>query len=641
METINNKLYDQGSVFVKMLESLTLYQFVSQDGSIRSDAMLSNYFLRALLKLKATESNKYLIPLKQWYVEQSVKEDTINPFLIEGLVMLGLENESDYIKKKIDELLNIRYTSGRFELPSGYIMQGDLFSTMFTLRIFLYLENRDLIPQNIYEETIEWIVEHEKEIKPAKDKVLPIYLLSLYNFKKYKSQIVKLFNDSLTLVTETINRFKVELENNNFNYVLTEIETILWITYDLIPIKGKINGASIVIADLVGCIHIFIDTFIKPQQNNFNLNGNAIYYNTRQYSLIFTVLSDYYKSQFNNLLKDELLYHSCNNEIENFIKSQINQSLPYIYTIREWIKPQLINIEQIAGGYSGSEIVRIYSKLIIPINAQEVPLPNIICKVSQTDNFESELNNYKLIPPALKHFFSKSSDTIEYKSEKAFLVMEDLTDYNTLLEISEKDGLIKKTLDDIYNELFHNLRFIYTYKPSTQNNKILNSLYFDDIIRSIGSISKHDFEEKDKYVNELNIIQNSIYQVISEIKEIPSTIMHGDLNLRNIMMKSSVDEFRIRFIDLDNFSNSGDYIYDLGELIVDTFTSIEDNKVISDLNEFVSNIATLLNDNEYEKRLQLSVFRSFLKLSKIKFNRNDFEDGIKYIKLSIESINNK
>ncbi len=640
METINNKLIIQGNVFVKMLNTLTLYQFISQDGSIQSNAMLSNYFLRALLKLEATESNKYLVLLKQWYLEQSMKGDTINPFLIEGLIMLGLENESDYVKNKINELLNFRYINGRFELPSGYIMQGDLFSTMFTLRIFLYLKNRNQIPQNIYEETIKWILEHNKEIKPAKDKVLPIYLLSLYNFKKYKSQIVKLFNDSHPLVTEKLKRFKSELENNNFNYIFTEIETILWITYDLIPIKGKVNGASTLIKDLIGCIHTFIDIFIKPQQNNINLNDNAIYFTTRQYSLIFSVFSDYYKSQFNNLLKDELLYQNCNNEIENFIKDQIDQRLPYIYTIKEWIKPQLIRIESLAGGYSGSEIIRIYSKLIIPINAQEVPLPNIICKVSETNNFENELNNYKLIPSALKHFFSKSSDIIKYKNEKAFLVMEDLTDFNTLLEISKKEDLIKKTLDDVYNELFHNLRFIYTYKPNIQNNKILHSLYFDDIIRSIGSISKHDFEGKVKYINQLNIIQNSIYQVISEIKEIPATIMHGDLNLRNIMIKSSDDEFRIRFIDLDNFSNAGDYIYDLGELLVDTFISIKDKNVISGLNKFISNITTLLKDNEYEKRLQLSIFRSFLKLSKIKFNRNDFEAGLKYLKHSINFLNN-
>jgi 5-methylthioribose kinase len=115
---------------------------------------------------------------------------------------------------------------------------------------------------------------------------------------------------------------------------------------------------------------------------------------------------------------------------------------------------------------------------------------------------------------------------------------------------------------------------------------------------------------------------------LSALESFEPTVMHGDLNIRNIMTRgkqSITTEPRFRLIDINRFSRIGDVAYDIGELLVDLdqvskhkdFAEIgrETNELIeAAFQKFMNERA----DATYEIRLLLSKARSLLKLTQLR-----------------------
>ena len=627
---------------IAMIEDLVLFQFQSGNGSIRNDPMLSNYFIRAFLSIGNTTNCKPLADIKKWYTAESHKSQHLDPFLLEGLIMLGMEN-SPYVKEKIEELISVRYKKGKIELPTGYIMQGDLFSTMFCLRIIFYLSAWDNFGTDRIEQSLEWVIKHRDEINLIKDKPLPVYLLTIYDYDKYSDKIVLLIDEQKEGLNNLKEIFNNNINENNQKAVFSELENILWTIYDLLPLIEKNEYIATYLKDFFDSLIKFFDLYYIEYIKMHVYNESAQYNKTRTYSLFLTIFSNYYGTDFQNKIKDEYLNISCRENISSFIDQQNKMIEPFEHTIKRWLAIKFQGIFPLRGGYSGSEIVRIKSDLEVPVNNQTYPLPGLICKISDQEDFNKELENYKNIPVNLKQYFSRLSNSIKSMTvedqSKVFLIMEDLSDYLTLREIFDSgisdDGKIDNILKDYLHYVCNTLKFIYS---SSKNTKAYNPfmMYSEDIFKSIAVISKVDVYEGEKVTPTLLSISGLLTKSSPKYELNSTTLMHGDLNLRNIMISSDNDEFKCKLIDVDSLNNYGDYVYDAGELMVDIEASYNSTEVLDIVEKEFKDLSKMINDSSFSERLVLSKFRSWLRLAKININRGDVETSKSYIDKGIE-----
>lgn len=102
------------------------------------------------------------------------------------------------------------------------------------------------------------------------------------------------------------------------------------------------------------------------------------------------------------------------------------------------------------------------------------------------------------------------------------------------------------------------------------------------------------------------------------IAELRCSIMHGDLNCRNIMVKiAGSDVLEMKLIDYETLDLRGDMLVDVGELIEDAALScsfIRRVEAVDNLlrTELVSRAEWLKNENWVEQRVILARLRSLL-----------------------------
>jgi len=625
------------AICIKMTEELILFQYLSQDGSIAHDPMLTNYYIRAILHTGLSNDSHLVQKLRDWYSDMAEKNSQFDPFLLEGLIMLEMENVS-YVHDKINELKTFRNKKGRIEIPVGYIMQGDLFSTMFTLRILFYLKDKSLFGTELIEQSLNWVLEHRNEINPLKDKALPIYLLSIYDSNKHQKIINKLLEElqsDLSSIKESFNNQLIKQEESELN---RSIEPFLWIIYDLLPLRHKNTSVEFYIKDAVNLISKYLFNYYIHYTDQYDDFESTIYSKTRIYSLFVCIFSQYYQSELPNLINNRLLELSSEKKLIEYLEYQNDKIMPFITIIKKWFNIDLKAIKQLTGGYSDSKIYKIKPVLQIPIVEQEYNLPSIICKISSRDNFRKELDSFKTIPENLKHFFSKlSENTILYEygdQSKISLLIEDLLDYETMKEVFDrcltKGEKENSTLKSHLNYLCANLEFIYTNSLKETSIDLI-PIYYADIMKSVTSLTKLSFPQKTQKLPVIIDIITSIYRKLSEGSLSFKTFMHGDLNLRNIMVLETKGDYRYKFIDYDNLTLDGDYTYDIGELLVDIQAYSDEYDFISLIENKFSDLSKKFVDNSYEERLKIAKFRSWIKLAKVFLMRNDLKNGTIYL----------
>jgi 5-methylthioribose kinase len=127
----------------------------------------------------------------------------------------------------------------------------------------------------------------------------------------------------------------------------------------------------------------------------------------------------------------------------------------------------------------------------------------------------------------------------------------------------------------------------------------------------------------DLLANLLEITRSS-----DKIDNFKPTAMHGDLNINNILLygKHNIgQELRFRLIDIDKFSRTGDYAYDIGEFLVDLLSKSrqqDKEELTKEYSEIIyksfSDFALERVDNLFPIRFNLARARSMLKLLAIK-----------------------
>jgi hypothetical protein len=151
------------------------------------------------------------------------------------------------------------------------------------------------------------------------------------------------------------------------------------------------------------------------------------------------------------------------------------------------------------------------------------------------------------------------------------LLLEDLVGYRPLHEIVDKlpsgDG-------QWVEQLVTFLEQVYTMPVLPSASPRLADLYVAPMLRSLARL--RFFCQGAGLGGEPGVkIDRLLTPLVSRcdgLEPIPPSVMHGDLNLGNIMVQGAPGAgrpFGFRLIDLDKFSRAGDLAIDIGELVVE------------------------------------------------------------------------
>jgi hypothetical protein len=299
--------------------------------------------------------------------------------------------------------------------------------------------------------------------------------------------------------------------------------------------------------------------------------------------------------------------------------------------------------ERLDGGYSGATVVRVQPKLRVPSDSAEgyftSPIPHLdtaILKYGRKTELDSERRSYASIPPEFRHMVA-SIPTKAYKEivddeVYEYLVIEDLSGFKTLQEVLPTcTNEFRKYLGTRLKDFF---RLFYTMPITPRETKgMTRRLYISPIYKSLETI--HAFKQLITGLGPQDYAAlRHLHDLIAGSAGIDSfalTVMHGDLNIRNILLngKQIPDaEIRFRLIDLDKFTRSGDFAYDIGEFSVDTEWVVRHKGLTDSVLEISDSVSRAFeyyaqsrHDESYRVRYQLARARSWLKIIEIRSRR--------------------
>jgi aminoglycoside phosphotransferase (APT) family kinase protein len=296
--------------------------------------------------------------------------------------------------------------------------------------------------------------------------------------------------------------------------------------------------------------------------------------------------------------------------------------------------------ERLGGGYSGAAVVRIKPKLRIPADTasgfRETALPNLdsaIIKFGRKVDLDRERLNFESVPPEFRNVFasipSRAYKEIVDDEVYEYLVIEDLMGFKTLQEVLP--GCTVEFREHLTSRLVDFLRMLYTMPIiPLETTGMIRHLYVTPMFRSLETI--HQLKQKISSLDHDDFKALEALQILigasQELDKFPPTVMHGDLNIRNVLVhgrQASDAELRFRLIDMDKFSRCGDFAYDIGEIVVDNEHVCRSNRFPKDvlgMSESIANTfayyAQTRADSGYLIRFDLAKARSLLKVADIR-----------------------
>lgn len=276
-------------------------------------------------------------------------------------------------------------------------------------------------------------------------------------------------------------------------------------------------------------------------------------------------------------------------------------------------------------GYSGSNVYRVSSSITIPFMGLSHQVPTYVVKTNQKDSLFKEKENYNRLPDFKKNYFSKINlDRLFQVNDETnlwLLLMEDLTDYNTLYQ-----SIFDKTMDIMVINNF-----------ASSFDDFMNDVYFNEkeggVENTLGIVKSHYVARFERTINRLLVngilekeIKNSDYKKyigdvinMDDIEPKYVTFCHGDLHTKNIMINENGD---IKLVDLDKIIYPGDFMYDIGELYASIrLVSHLDRIKNVDLGE--DNYSSFYTTHSIERtKILLSSIDDSLKIIEEKFNTN-------------------
>ncbi len=329
--------------------------------------------------------------------------------------------------------------------------------------------------------------------------------------------------------------------------------------------------------------------------------------------------------------------------------------------LRSWLEVDLDReIEPLKLGFSDANVVRAHPVIWSPIasndrKAMTFPGESVIIKYGPRTEIEHERNNYHKLPPGIQDHFVRIPETTytDLETGLAYVVMQDLHDYKTLYEIH---SLLSSDVVAVADQLGSFLRQMHeggtTQTPQVRKS-LLREIYLRKMMEYIDRIfdfvwEYNVFEKTQAFVND---IQHDLFDCIGELirqqaalRDFPAAHMHGDLHLRNIMIRGAEDAdltqnrgLNFRLIDLEYLSPEGDAAFDAGQLLIDIDlvsreeSQFDSQRRLASLGEELAigyrKFGEARNDSTFNLRVELAKARALLRIAKGKTKR-----GSNYLK---------
>jgi hypothetical protein len=252
----------------------------------------------------------------------------------------------------------------------------------------------------------------------------------------------------------------------------------------------------------------------------------------------------------------------------------------------------------LSGGFTADQILHAHFRYWFPTGGHDsdtlsppatAPEASLIIKRSTSSAFHTATTNYGRLPAQLHQLFIKQpSHTEIYKSEHStayYLPMQDLTNLVTFRDLfDELDqramapqqiqiiSAATRELTAASFALFRETRTSYADFPGTQMSRLYLARIESALVRAISRIPwlKTALDGYTVAGQRFRGLDAYLAAIIRHAHVLPPAalgLVHGDFHARNIMLDRQGGALKL--IDLDKLSWSGDYIADLGNLLVD------------------------------------------------------------------------
>jgi hypothetical protein len=269
--------------------------------------------------------------------------------------------------------------------------------------------------------------------------------------------------------------------------------------------------------------------------------------------------------------------------------------------IRERVRIEIGPTSEISGGFTGDQIFRVPFTYWYPLPGYDGDHhlhpglssgpheASVIIKRSTSDAFHTATENYRQLPPAVRHFFVRyPAESQVYKSGVSsayYLTMEDLANLFTLEHIVNECD--QRAMSDYHMRSLQGAAALVTGAcfslfgetnrggsgfPGTQIARLYLSGIEGKLARATSRIPWLKNPLAAYYVGDqryrgLDYYLGVVGKYTHLLQPHSLGLTHGDLHARNIMLDRAC--IQLKLIDLDKLSWNGDYIADLGNLLTD------------------------------------------------------------------------
>jgi len=582
---------------------------------------------------------------------------------------LRMDKNDEYANLAVDILLSQR-KGFYIDSPSAE-PRRDYFFTLWAAKIFLYSDHNPKA-RKTSEEIVKDFTENYENLLPNSRELC--FLISLYTqlwpkaslreaplsdmLNKLVSEGEQMLFDVRPDVRSRLDQLHESgLNPYNVSGIASNVHWALISTSYVIENLAEICGRSKRLTNTVREIAAAYFDILKPAIQDIEMVFDTPY---QQVMLAARTLSAYATFTGEDIAKHmvpHFLEQTIRMEMDRKSEERAKEKRQLQDVIKKWLPIDWspADEERLAGGYSTAKVIRVKPRIeftndFMPeLKRQSIPfIDSLILKFGRKMDLDTERTNYTSIPIDFRNLFASipSNHIIQSSDEGEiveYLVIEDLIGFRTIQEILP--NVSKDFGPYLFSKLTQFLRHFYTM-PIDPGNKmgLIRKIYIFPIMQNLEII--FDFKQKiqkkldDDDINLLTALNNLI-PLSSQLETFKPTVMHGDLNIRNVLLTGKQvvgSDLQFKMIDLDKFTRFGDYTYDVGEFLVDLEIFVQRNKVHSSsahqkFEQTFFKFAEERGDKTFPIRLELAKARSISKLLKIqsklaleKFGQNPLHD---------------
>jgi hypothetical protein len=322
--------------------------------------------------------------------------------------------------------------------------------------------------------------------------------------------------------------------------------------------------------------------------------------------------------------------------------------------LHSWLRVELEReSERLKLGFSDANVVRAFPVISGPVSGMDgrpirIGSESVIIKYGPRDEIETERRNYGDLPGAVRDFFVSIPEPTYTNAETgtSYLILQDLNDYQTLYEIHEA---IAHNVTQVADQLGNFLLQMHRGGTNTVQavpKSLVREIYLRKMMEYIDRIFDFTWEyklfEKNRTTQD---IHDDLFDCIGDLirrqvhlRDFPAALMHGDLHLRNIMLRGLDPHHNrpnmpltFKLIDLEYMNIKGDAAFDAGQLLMDIelisreerrFDSQEKLLRLRDqLHLIYEDFGKARNDSTFGIRMELAKARALLRIAKGKTKR--------------------